>query len=112
MLRPPIRMSPLVSGIMRLISLIAVVLPDPDGPTSTHTSPAATSRLSDSNRRLPLARVALLDVAQLERRRLAYPLRSGSDIGAWPCPVSPALIAIFKGYGTAPLRRRGGWSGR
>ena len=34
--RPP------VSGIMRLISRIAVVLPDPDGPTSTHTSPART----------------------------------------------------------------------
>ncbi len=27
---------------MRLIRRIAVVLPDPDGPTSTHTSPAAT----------------------------------------------------------------------
>jgi hypothetical protein len=35
-------MSPLLIGIMRLISRIAVVLPDPDGPTSTHTSPAGT----------------------------------------------------------------------
>ena len=48
MLRPPIRMSPEVSGIMRLISRIAVVLPEPDGPTSTQISPAGTVRLSDA----------------------------------------------------------------
>src|SRR5579875_768722 len=35
-------MSPLDSAIMRLTSRIAVVLPHPDGPTSTHTSPAGT----------------------------------------------------------------------
>src|SRR5437764_9163582 len=35
-------MSPEVIGIIRLISRIAVVLPEPDGPTSTQTSPAGT----------------------------------------------------------------------
>ena len=44
-LRPPSRMSPLLSGIIRLISRSAVVLPEPDGPTSTHTSPAPTVKL-------------------------------------------------------------------
>src|SRR5207248_9662490 len=38
-------MSPPVSGIIRLIRRSAVVLPEPDGPTRTHTSPAPTSRL-------------------------------------------------------------------
>ncbi len=41
-LRPPSRMSPPVIEIIRLIRRIAVVLPDPDGPTSTQTSPAGT----------------------------------------------------------------------
>ena len=42
MLRPSMRMSPLVSGISRLTSLSAVVLPPPDGPTRTQISPAGT----------------------------------------------------------------------
>src|SRR3954447_4570094 len=41
--RPSSRMSPPVNSIMRLTSRIAVVLPEPDGPTRTHSSPAATS---------------------------------------------------------------------
>src|SRR2546429_134979 len=47
-------MSPEVIGIMRVISRIAVVLPEPDGPTSTQTSPAGTvkdrSRIAGSRR--------------------------------------------------------------
>src|SRR5438876_2024365 len=35
-------MSPAVRGIIRLISRIVVVLPEPEGPTKTHTSPAGT----------------------------------------------------------------------
>ena len=42
-LRPPSRMSPEVMSIMRLTIRIAVVLPQPDGPTSTQISPAGTS---------------------------------------------------------------------
>ena len=33
---------------MRLIRRIAVVLPEPDGPTSTHTSPAGTVSVSSA----------------------------------------------------------------
>src|SRR5919204_3661854 len=42
---PSSRMSPPLISIMRLTSRIAVVLPHPDGPTSTQTSPAGTSKL-------------------------------------------------------------------
>src|SRR5437588_5470099 len=45
-LRPPSSMSPEVSGIIRLIRRIVVVLPEPEGPTRTHTSPAGTVRES------------------------------------------------------------------
>src|SRR3954454_9140330 len=38
-------MSPSLSSIIRLTSRIAVVLPQPDGPTSTQTSPAGTVKL-------------------------------------------------------------------
>ncbi len=42
MLVPSMRMSPLVSEMSRLTSRSAVVLPPPDGPTSTQISPAGT----------------------------------------------------------------------
>ena len=42
-LLPPIRMSPSVMSIIRLTIRIAVVLPQPEGPTSTQISPAGTS---------------------------------------------------------------------
>src|SRR3954451_22677856 len=47
-LSPPRRMSPEVMSISRLTIRIAVVLPQPDGPTSTQISPAGTSRLRSS----------------------------------------------------------------
>jgi hypothetical protein len=37
-------MSPSVMSIMRLTIRMAVVLPQPEGPTSTQISPAGTSR--------------------------------------------------------------------
>jgi hypothetical protein len=43
-------MSPPLTGIILLIKRIAVVLPEPDGPTRTHTSPAGTV-----NERSPIA---------------------------------------------------------
>src|SRR5215216_5197283 len=46
-LRPPTRMSPSVMSIIRLTMRIAVVLPQPEGPTSTQMSPAGTSNDSD-----------------------------------------------------------------
>ena len=45
-LDPSSRMSPSVMSIMRLTIRMAVVLPQPEGPTSTHISPAGT--VSDS----------------------------------------------------------------
>ena len=39
------RMSPSVISTVRLTIRIAVVLPQPDGPTSTQISPAGTSRV-------------------------------------------------------------------
>ena len=47
-LRPSSRMSPDVISIIRLTIRIAVVLPQPDGPTSTQISPAGTSSDSPS----------------------------------------------------------------
>jgi len=41
-LAPSSRISPSVSSIMRFTSRIAVVLPQPEGPTSTQISPAGT----------------------------------------------------------------------
>ncbi len=43
MLRPATSMVPEVGSISRLIILSVVVLPHPDGPTSTAISPSATS---------------------------------------------------------------------
>ena len=42
---PPIVIRPLVGSISRFTIFIAVVLPQPDGPTSTQTSPAGMVRL-------------------------------------------------------------------
>ena len=47
-LLPSSRMSPVVMSIMRLTIRMAVVLPQPDGPTSTQISPAGTSSESES----------------------------------------------------------------
>src|SRR5579862_8115817 len=43
MLRPSIRISPSSNGSRRLTSLSAVVLPPPEGPTSTQNVPAGIS---------------------------------------------------------------------
>ena len=51
-LLPSIRMSPLVRSIIRLTIRMAVVLPQPDGPTSTQTSPAGTVERQVVDRRL------------------------------------------------------------
>src|SRR4051812_33134977 len=44
--RPSSRMSPPVGSIMRVARRMAVVLPEPDGPTSTQILPAGTSNES------------------------------------------------------------------
>ena len=61
-------MSPSVISIMRLTIRIAVVLPQPEGPTSTQISPAGTVSERFVDRRLGAAGVALGDAAELECR--------------------------------------------
>jgi hypothetical protein len=47
--RPSIRISPESNGISRLIIFSAVVLPPPDGPTSTQNVPAGISSVRSSS---------------------------------------------------------------
>ena len=65
-LRPPSRMSPEVMSIIRLTIRIAVVLPQPDGPTSTQISPAGTFERQAVDRGLGAARIALRHIAKLQ----------------------------------------------
>ena len=65
------RMSPLVSGMRRLTSLSAVVLPPPDGPTSTQISPAGTVSDSSSTAAAPRPGVDLRRVVEDELCGLA-----------------------------------------
>ena len=49
--RPSMNTLPDVGGIRRLIIFIVVVLPQPEGPSSTQTSPAPTSMSTPSTAR-------------------------------------------------------------
>src|SRR3954454_17184697 len=53
--RPSRKIRPLVGSISRLIIFNVVDLPQPDGPTRTTTSPAATSRSSSWTATVPSA---------------------------------------------------------
>ena len=64
-------MSPLVMSIIRLTIRIAVVLPQPDGPTSTQISPAGTVRLSAVDGRVVGAGVDLRRLGELQLDRFA-----------------------------------------
>ncbi len=64
MLRPSIRMSPSSNGISRLTILSAVVLPPPDGPTSTQNVPAGIVERELVERRAVAAGVALRDAVE------------------------------------------------
>ena len=52
---PPSRIRPVVGSMIRLIIFIVVVLPHPDGPTSTVSSPAAKVRSSSATPTVPSA---------------------------------------------------------
>ena len=52
--RPSMKIGPPVGSIRRLIMRRVVVLPQPDGPTSTQSSPSTISRLSSSTATLPV----------------------------------------------------------
>ena len=103
------RMSPLVSSIIRLTRRMAVVLPQPDGPTSTHTSPAGTVK-----ERLSMAGVlapgyALADVLELQRARRCCP--SSSTPARWSVFVTvtnlPEAEFAHARLGVAPNSERG-----
>ncbi len=89
-------MSPLLSGIIRLISRIAVVLPDPDGPTSTHTSPAGTLRLRSviAGSRCPGYRLETLRSSSVAGPPAAGPV--GSEVGNDDGPSDWAVFADDK----------------
>ena len=82
MLVPSMRMSPLVSSISRLTSFSAVVLPPPDGPTSTQISPAGTVERQ------------VVDGRRRRRRSASSPRRRRARRGSPPpasaiCPTGP-----------------------
>ena len=64
MLRPSIRMSPSSNGISLLTSFSAVVLPPPDGPTSTQKQPAGIVEREIVQRRGVATRVVLRHVVE------------------------------------------------
>ena len=93
--RPSSRMSPLVSSIIRLTRRIAVVLPQPDGPTRTQMRPAGTSKERSWIAGSLAPGVALLDVVEDQRR--------GLRVGRLPLVVG----GVLGDQGEAPARRAG-----
>src|SRR3954463_2157985 len=67
--RPSRKILPEEGGMRRLIIFIVVVLPQPDGPSSTQTSPAATSMVTAST-----AVVCPKTLLTRSRRIMAAPL--------------------------------------
>src|SRR5215210_1622099 len=95
-LLPSTRMSPSVMSIMRLTIRIAVVLPQPEGPTSTQISPAGTSseRLWIAGSDWPAYRFVTprystdaAEVVDLERDSPGADIRAGMLVGADFRPV-------------------------
>src|SRR4051812_4785415 len=81
-------MRPLDGSISRLIIFSAVVLPQPDGPTSTVSSPAANVRSSSATATVPSAYTLLTP-----SRRISSALPA-----AWP---TAAGVAVFRGGAVA-----------
>jgi len=67
---PPTRTSPLLGRSSPTISLSSVDLPQPDGPTSTNSSPS------------PMVRCVGFSASVPSGKRLATPSRMMSDMGA------------------------------
>ena len=63
---PPMRISPDVGSTRRLIIFIVVVLPQPDGPTKTTSSPAGMSQVDVVHRGRGLPGVVLGQCPQLD----------------------------------------------
>src|SRR4051812_365079 len=88
---PPIEMRPAVGCSSPATQRSVVVLPQPEGPSSTTISPAATVKLTSSTAGRPVAKT-------LRRRSI----RSSADI---PSPPRPPLLAVI--VGLVPLRDPG-----
>src|SRR5215216_2859668 len=82
---PPIRMLPSVTSSRPAIMRRSVVLPQPDGPTSTRNSPSAISRLTSSTATTPPANSFVtrsMPIAAIARRIVqAIPLPIQGEIG-------------------------------
>ena len=65
---PSRKMRPLVGSISRLIIFSVVVLPHPDGPTSTQISPSPTSRSRASTATWPLSHRLVSDSRRIKSR--------------------------------------------
>src|SRR3954465_6731750 len=78
--RPSRKILPEVGGIRRLIIFIVVVLPQPDGPGRTQTSPAATSMVTAST-----AVIGPKSLLTRSRRIMAAPLGAQAGRGE-PAP--------------------------
>ncbi len=74
---------------MRLAIRIAVVLPQPEGPTSTQISPAATSRLSESTAAESEPAYRLVVSRYSTERACEPPLEVLS-------PATPAIVYPFR----------------
>src|SRR5437870_2015955 len=86
---PPTRMVPEVGSISRLIIRIVVVLPQPEGPTSTVVSPSGTSRLRPATagffafaKRLTTSRSAIMALSGAAPDAFAIDWTSGAFRGA------------------------------
>ena len=92
------RMSPSSNGISRLTSLSAVVLPPPEGPTSTQNVPAGIVERERRQRRAVAPRVALRDVVEDDLRCAGAERHAAVLIPARPmtppAATSTAVIAI------------------
>src|SRR4051812_39995321 len=89
-------MRPLVGSISRLIIFMVVVLPQPDGPTSTQISPSATSRSRWSTATWPLPYRLVTSSSRITTK---HPLGSSAEgSGGLATTVSPvgasAVLAL------------------
>src|SRR3712207_4095283 len=96
---PPSRMRPVVGSMIRLTIFIVVVLPQPDGPTSTDSSPAAKVRSSWATPTAPSGETLLTPSSRIpgEQPVAGSARRSGEAAAvaatAWPPWVRAARRA-------------------
>ena len=103
---PSSTIRPLVGSISRLTIFMVVVLPQPDGPTSTHSSPAGTSRLRAST--TVVRAVALGQRGPAGSSASALPSTGGCSL-CWP-PTGRTRSSGGRGSPTTGVRSSSGCS--